>query len=210
MLVGKYGPPTSSGGYAGDDPMARCRKDRSVRLFREWLFGAANAGSPARPGPPRLRLRSPHVRGQPRSQARLRRRERHALRRPSARAARRQLLTRAGPSGRSVRRLAREHLEERDEILLKYPLPDCDDRRSRPPGADPSGPSIVAIAHWNRLMGVLLYAASRRLPWSQLLRRTFAKDIEQCPKCDASGIYWTNGTTGKILECDLAGCGGGT
>ena len=44
-------------------------------------------------------------------------------------------------------------------------------------------PSIVAIAHWNRLMGGLLYAASPRLPWSQLLRRTFAKDVEQCPKC---------------------------
>jgi hypothetical protein len=44
-------------------------------------------------------------------------------------------------------------------------------------------PSIVAIAHWNRLMGGLLHAAPPRLPWSQLLRRTFAKDIEQCPKC---------------------------
>ena len=44
-------------------------------------------------------------------------------------------------------------------------------------------PSIVAIAHWNRLKGGLLYAASPRLPWSQLLRRTFATDVEQCPKC---------------------------
>ena len=32
-------------------------------------------------------------------------------------------------------------------------------------------------------MGGLLYAASPRLPWSQLLRRTFATDVEQCPRC---------------------------
>jgi len=44
-------------------------------------------------------------------------------------------------------------------------------------------PSILAVAHWNRLMAGLLYAASPRLPWSQLLRRTFATDVEQCPKC---------------------------
>ena len=44
-------------------------------------------------------------------------------------------------------------------------------------------PSILAIAHWDRLLGGLLYAASPRLPWSQLLRRTFGQDVEQCPKC---------------------------
>ena len=44
-------------------------------------------------------------------------------------------------------------------------------------------PSILAVAHWNRLMGGLLYAVSPRLPWSQLLRRTFATDVEQCLKC---------------------------
>lgn len=44
-------------------------------------------------------------------------------------------------------------------------------------------PSILAVAHWDRLLGGLLYAASPRLPWSQLLRRTFAEDVEQCPTC---------------------------
>jgi hypothetical protein len=44
-------------------------------------------------------------------------------------------------------------------------------------------PSILAVAHWDRLMAGLLYAVSPRLPWSQLLRRTFATDVEQCPKC---------------------------
>jgi hypothetical protein len=27
---------------------------------------------------------------------------------------------------------------------------------------------------------------------------------------DASGVYWANATTGKILKCDLGGCAGGT
>ena len=44
-------------------------------------------------------------------------------------------------------------------------------------------PSILAVAHWDRLMGGLLYAVSTRLPWAQLLRRTFALDVQQCPKC---------------------------
>ncbi len=44
-------------------------------------------------------------------------------------------------------------------------------------------PNILAVAHWNRLLGGLLYAASPYLPWAQLLRRSFDIDIEQCPKC---------------------------
>jgi len=43
-------------------------------------------------------------------------------------------------------------------------------------------PSILAV-DWDRLLGGLLYAASPRLPWSQLLLRTFAEDVEQCPTC---------------------------
>ena len=44
-------------------------------------------------------------------------------------------------------------------------------------------PSILAVAHWDRLMGGLLYAASPYLPWAQLLRRTFAVDVMACAKC---------------------------
>jgi hypothetical protein len=44
-------------------------------------------------------------------------------------------------------------------------------------------PNVLAIAHWNRIMGGMLYAASPYLPWAQLLRRSFDVDIEQCPKC---------------------------
>jgi hypothetical protein len=44
-------------------------------------------------------------------------------------------------------------------------------------------PNILAVAHWSRIMGDLLYAASPYLPWAQLLRCSFDVDIEQCPKC---------------------------
>jgi hypothetical protein len=44
-------------------------------------------------------------------------------------------------------------------------------------------PNILAVAHWNRLMGGMLYAASPYLPRAQLLRRSFDIDIEQCAKC---------------------------
>jgi hypothetical protein len=44
-------------------------------------------------------------------------------------------------------------------------------------------PSILAVAHWDRLMGGLLYAASPYLPWAPLLRRTFAVDVMACPNC---------------------------
>jgi hypothetical protein len=44
-------------------------------------------------------------------------------------------------------------------------------------------PSILAVAHWDRLMGGLLYAATPYLPWAQLLRRTFAVDVMACAIC---------------------------
>ena len=38
MLVEKYGPPATSEGHAGNDPMGRCTKDKSVQFARVWLF----------------------------------------------------------------------------------------------------------------------------------------------------------------------------
>ena len=38
MLVGKYGPPSSADGYAGNDPLARCRRDRTTHFKRAWAF----------------------------------------------------------------------------------------------------------------------------------------------------------------------------
>ncbi|AKU97065.1 hypothetical protein AKJ09_03729 [Labilithrix luteola] len=42
-----------------------------------------------------------------------------------------------------------------------------------------------------RVLGGLLYAASPRLRWSQLLRRTFDVDVdvETCPNCKAASEF---------------------
>jgi hypothetical protein len=42
---------------------------------------------------------------------------------------------------------------------------------------------VLSIAHWNRLAAGELYAATPRMAWAPLLRRTFALDVQECPKC---------------------------
>lgn len=44
-------------------------------------------------------------------------------------------------------------------------------------------PNIVSVPHWDRLLGGLLYAATPRVDWATLLRRSFAVDVLECPRC---------------------------
>jgi hypothetical protein len=44
-------------------------------------------------------------------------------------------------------------------------------------------PNMLSVRHWDRLAQAELYAASRRIPWAPLLRRTFDVDVERCPVC---------------------------
>jgi hypothetical protein len=39
------------------------------------------------------------------------------------------------------------------------------------------------VKHWKRLLGGLLYAASPRVDWAALLRRTFEVDVPRCASC---------------------------
>jgi hypothetical protein len=43
-------------------------------------------------------------------------------------------------------------------------------------------PNVLSVQHWDRLLGGVLYAASPRVDWASLLRRSFSVDV-QCPKC---------------------------
>jgi hypothetical protein len=43
--------------------------------------------------------------------------------------------------------------------------------------------SIIAVKHWDRLIGGLLYAVQPRMDWATLLRRSFSVDALDCPKC---------------------------
>jgi hypothetical protein len=60
-----------------------------------------------------------------------------------------------------------------------------------PPAPGPSlghvtllAPNVIAVNHWNRLLGGLLYAVSPRIDWATLLRRSFQVDVLQCPQCN--------------------------
>jgi len=44
-------------------------------------------------------------------------------------------------------------------------------------------PNIISVRHWERLLGGALYAATPRVDWATLLRRSFAVDVLECPKC---------------------------
>jgi hypothetical protein len=44
-------------------------------------------------------------------------------------------------------------------------------------------PNILSVRHWDRLLGGALYAATPRVDWANLLRRSLDVDVLQCPKC---------------------------
>ncbi len=74
------------------------------------------------------------------------------------------------------------------QLALPLPVP--------PPAPEPAAPAaaadlhvrrlapnVVAVGHWERLRRGLLYAATSRIDWPRLLRRTFEIDVLQCPTC---------------------------
>ncbi len=59
-----------------------------------------------------------------------------------------------------------------------------------PPGGGPLvgdvvalAPNVLSVRHWDRLIGGVLYAATPRVDWARLLRRSFDVDVTQCPRC---------------------------
>ena len=44
-------------------------------------------------------------------------------------------------------------------------------------------PNVLSVRHWDRLMCGALYAASPRVDWASLLRRSFSVDVLECAKC---------------------------
>ena len=45
-------------------------------------------------------------------------------------------------------------------------------------------PNVLGVKHWDRLLGGTLYAASPRVDWASLLRRSFQVDVLACPSCN--------------------------
>jgi hypothetical protein len=44
-------------------------------------------------------------------------------------------------------------------------------------------PNILSVRHWDRLLGGALYAATPRVDWANLLRRSFDVDVMACAEC---------------------------
>jgi hypothetical protein len=44
-------------------------------------------------------------------------------------------------------------------------------------------PNVLAVRHWDRLLGGALYAATARVDWATLLRRSFDVDVLACSQC---------------------------
>jgi hypothetical protein len=56
-------------------------------------------------------------------------------------------------------------------------------RAPRPGDVVQLAPDIIAVKHWERLLGGLLYAVRPRVDWATLLRRSLSVDVLECPKC---------------------------
>ena len=61
--------------------------------------------------------------------------------------------------------------------------PDGAHEAGEAPGAKWLAPNVVSVKHWSRLLGGLLYAATPRVDWATLLRRTFDVDVLRCAGC---------------------------
>lgn len=51
------------------------------------------------------------------------------------------------------------------------------------PRATRLAPNVLSVRHWDRLRSGALLAASPRVDWPTLMRRTFDADVLECPKC---------------------------
>jgi hypothetical protein len=49
--------------------------------------------------------------------------------------------------------------------------------------AEPVAPNVLCIAHWERILEGELYAATARIDWRTLLKRTFDTELRVCARC---------------------------
>jgi hypothetical protein len=54
---------------------------------------------------------------------------------------------------------------------------------ARPGDVIALAPNVLSVRHWDRLLGGALYAATPRVDWARLLRRSLDVDVLQCPTC---------------------------
>jgi hypothetical protein len=67
--------------------------------------------------------------------------------------------------------------------VIMGPAPDVPDVVGRPGDVIALAPNVLSVRHWDRLLGGLLYAATPRVDWATLLRRSLDVDALECPTC---------------------------
>ena len=105
----------------------------------------------------------------------------------------------AGEAGDQPERKASSARTHDDVRRSTGQAPDSPDTRTRAPAQPAETPSaprqgkegaaveltpnVLAVKHWDRLRGGLLYAATPRVDWATLLRRSFEIDVLRCAAC---------------------------
>ncbi len=69
------------------------------------------------------------------------------------------------------------------DVPVMQPAPEVPEVVARPGDVIALTPNVLSVKHWDRLLGGVLYAATPRVDWSALLRRSFQVDVMQCAKC---------------------------
>jgi hypothetical protein len=54
---------------------------------------------------------------------------------------------------------------------------------ARPGDTVSLAPNVISVRHWDRLLGGALYAATPRVDWATLMRRSLDVDVLACAKC---------------------------
>ena len=75
------------------------------------------------------------------------------------------------------------------------------------PGAELLAPNVLSVKHWSRLLNGVLYAASPRVDWANLLRRSFDVDVLACPKCHGRLRVLSEVTDPAMVRLMLEGLG---
>ena len=78
---------------------------------------------------------------------------------------------------------AARHASPADGGAFMQLAPDMPEVIARPGEVIALAPNVLSVRHWDRLLGGAPYAATPRVDWARLLRRSLDVDALQCPTC---------------------------
>ncbi len=70
------------------------------------------------------------------------------------------------------------------EAPARAELPVATAKRVGPAEVERVSANMISVRHRDRLLGGVLYAATARIDWARLLRRSLDVDVLKCPNCE--------------------------